>query len=171
MTVKRLKLLALTVSALGLSGIVACNKGTQTTGYVSQGTLTATVAGASYAPSLTEAVYSTNYSTFVVLGIQPGKDTNYLRVELPLTGYTIGTAFSSDTATTSGLSWFDSQRSFEYDALFGIGASHSLINITSLDSSTLKVSGTFSGVLYNINNLNDSIVITNGAFSTSYTEE
>jgi hypothetical protein len=171
MTVKRLKLLALTVSALGLSGIVACNKGTQTSGYVSQGTLTATVAGASYAPSLTEAVYSTNYSTFVVLGIQPGKDTNYLRVELPLTGYTIGTAFSSDTATTSGLSWFDSQRSFEYDALFGIGASHSLINITSLDSSTLKVSGTFSGVLYNINNLNDSIVITNGAFSTSYTEE
>jgi hypothetical protein len=172
MTVKRLKLFLFAIPVLGLSGIVACNKGTQTTGYVSQGTLTATVAGASYAPSLTEAVYSpSTYTTFVVLGIQSGKDTNYLRVELPLTGFTIGTAFSSDTATASGLTWFDSQKSFEYDALFGIGASHSLINITSWDSATLKVAGTFSGVLYNINNLSDSIVITNGAFSTTYTQE
>jgi hypothetical protein len=172
MTVKRLKLLALAIPVLGLSGIVACNKGTQTTGYVSQGTLTATVGGVNYAPPLTEAVYSpTTYSTFAVLGLQPGKDTTYLRVELPLTGFTIGTAFSSDTATASGLTWFDSQRTFEYDALFGNGASHSLINITSWDSTTLKVAGTFSGVLYNINNLSDSIVITNGAFNTSYTEE
>jgi hypothetical protein len=171
MTLKRLKLFALAIPVLGLSGTIACNKGTQTTGYVSQGTLTATVGGANYAPSLTEAVYSTNLSTFAVLGIQSGKDTTYLRVELPLTGYTIGTAFSSDTSTASGLAWFDSQRTFEYDALFGTGASHSLITITSLDSATLKVSGTFSGVLYNINNLSDSIVITNGAFNTSYTQE
>lgn len=172
MTAKRLKSSIVIALVLGLSGIVACNKGTQTTGYVSQGTLTATVGGVNYAPPLTEAVYSPiTYSTFAVLGIQTGKDSTFLRVELPLNGFTIGTAFSSDTATASGLAWFDGQRTYEYDALNGIGASHSLINITSWDSTGLKVAGTFSGVLYNINNLSDSIVITNGAFSTSYTEE
>jgi hypothetical protein len=171
MTVKRWKLFTLALPILGLSGVVACSKSTQTAGYVSQGTLTATVGGAKYAPPLTEAVYSSFYSTFAVFGLQPGKDTTYLRIGLPLTGFTIGTPFSLDTARTSGVSWYDSQRTYEYDAIFGQGASHSLITITSWDSTTLKVAGTFSGVLYNINNLSDSIVITNGAFSTSYTEE
>jgi hypothetical protein len=172
MNVNRVTLFGPALFVLGLSGIVACNKGTQTTGYVTQGTLTATVGGVNYAPGLTEAVYSpVTYSTFAVLGIQTGKDSTFLRVELPLTGFTVGTAFSSDTATTSGLTWFDSQRTYEYDALFGNAASHSLINITSWDSAQLKVAGTFSGVLYNINNASDSIVISNGTFSTSYTQE
>jgi hypothetical protein len=172
MSVQYLKQFCLATTILGLSGIVACNKGTTTTGYVSQGTLTAAIGSTNYAPSLTEAVYSpVTYTTFAVLGIQSGKDSTFLRVELPLTGFTIGTPFSSDTATASGLTWFDSQRTYEYDALNGTGASHSLINITSWDSAQLKVAGTFSGVLYNISNLNDSIVITNGTFSTTYTEE
>jgi hypothetical protein len=172
MTVKRLKLSALASLVLGLSGIVACNKGTTSTGYVSQGTVTATIGSNSFAPPLTEAVYSpVTYTTFAVLGIQPGKDSTFLRIELPLTGFTVGTPFSSDTATASGLSYFDGQRTYEYDALNGNAASHSLINITSWDSVHLKVAGTFSGVLYNINNASDSMVLTNGAFSTSYTVE
>jgi hypothetical protein len=172
MTLKRLKLSAAAALLLGLSSIVACQKGTQTSGYVTQGTLTATVGSTSYAPSLTEAVYSpVTYSTFAVIGLQPAKDSTFLRVELPLTGFTIGTPFSSDTAVSSGLSWFDSERTYEYDAVFGNAASHSLMNITSWDSVNRKVAGTFSGVLYNINNASDSIVITNGAFNTSYTEE
>jgi hypothetical protein len=172
MTAKRLKYSALAALILGLSGLVACQKGTQTTGYQSQGTLTATVGSTNYAPSLTEAVYSPiTYTTFAVIGLQPAKDSTYLRVELPLNGFTIGTPFSSDTAVSSGLSWFDSQRTYEYDALFGNFGSHSLIDITSWDSVNRKVAGTFSGVLYNINNGSDSIVITNGTFNTSYTEE
>jgi hypothetical protein len=171
MTVKRWKLSAFALPILGLSCIVACSKSTQTAGYVSQGTITATVGSVNYAPPLTEAVYSSVYSTFAVLGLQPGKDTTYLRIGLPLTGFTVGTPFSLDTARTSGLSWYDSQRTYEYDAFFGTGPSHSLINITSWDSTTLKIAGTFSGVLYNINNLSDSIVITTGTFSTSYTKE
>src|SRR5580658_2080036 len=111
MTLKRLKLSAAAALLLGLSSIVACQKGTQTSGYVTQGTLTATVGSTSYAPSLTEAVYSpVTYSTFAVIGLQPAKDSTFLRVELPLTGFTIGTPFSSDTAVSSGLSWFDSER-------------------------------------------------------------
>jgi hypothetical protein len=162
----------LTLPILGLSCIVACSKSTQTAGYVSQGTLTATVGSANYAPPLTEAVYSSVYSTFAVFGLQPGKDTTYLRIGLPLTGFTIGTPFSLvDSARTTGLSWYDGQRTYEYDAIFGQGASHALINISSWDTVQLKIAGTFSGVLYNINNLNDSVVITNGAFSTSYTKE
>jgi hypothetical protein len=171
MTVKRWKLSALALAILGLSCIVACSKSTQTAGYVSQGTLTATVGGTNYASSLTEAVYSPSTFNNFVLGLQTGKDSAYLRVELPLTGFTIGTPFSSDSTTTSGLFWYDSQRTYEYDAVNGNGPSHSLINITSWDSTTLKFAGTFGGVLYNINNLSDSIVITNGTFSTSYTKE
>ena len=172
MTAKRLTYSALAALILGLSGLVACQKGTQTSGYVTQGTLTATIGSTSYAPSLTEAVYSpVTYSTFAVIGLQPGKDSTFLRVELPLTGFTIGTVFSTDTAVSSGISWFDSQRTYEYDALFGTFASHALIDITSWDSVNRKVAGTFSGVLYNISNGSDSIVLTNGAFNTSYTEE
>src|ERR1700722_14887682 len=97
MTAKRLKYSALAALILGLSGLVACQKGTQTTGYQSQGTLTATVGSTNYAPSLTEAVYSPiTYTTFAVIGLQPAKDSTYLRVELPLNGFTIGTPFSSN---------------------------------------------------------------------------
>ena len=171
MFIKRSNVALILLFFVGLSATVACSKSTQTAGYLSQGTITATVGGVNYAPPLTEAVYSSVYSTFAVLGLQPGKDTTYLRIGLPLSGFTIGTPFSLDTARTSGLSWYDSQRTYEYDAIFGQGASHSLINITSWDSTQLKISGTFSGVLYNINNLSDSIVITNGAFNTSYTKQ
>jgi hypothetical protein len=172
MTLKRLTYFAFAALLLGLSGLVACQKGTQTSGYQTQGSLTATVGSTNFAPSLTEAVYSPiTYTTFAVIGLQPAKDSTYLRVELPLNGFTIGTPFSSDTATTSGLSWFDSERSYEYDALFGNFGSHSLIDITSWDSVNRKVAGTFSGVLYNISNGSDSIVITNGTFNTTYTEE
>ena len=171
MTIKRWKLSALVLPFLGLSGMVGCSKSTQTAGYVSQGTLTATVGTTKYASSLTEAVYSPSTFNNFVLGIQTGKDSAFLRVELPLTGFTIGTPFSSDTATASGLFWFDSQRTYEYDAVNGNGSSHSLINITSWDSTTLKFAGTFSGVLYNIDNGSDSIVITGGTFNTSYTKE
>ena len=171
MFIKRSNVALILLFFVGLSATVACSKSTQTAGYLSQGTITATVGGVNYAPPLTEAVYSSVYSTFAVLGLQPGKDTTYLRIGLPLSGFTIGTPFSLDTARTSGLSWYDSQRTYEYDAIFGQGASHSLINITSWDSTQLKIAGTFSGVLYNINNLSDSIVITNGAFNTSYTKQ
>jgi hypothetical protein len=171
MFIKRSNVAPILMFIVGLTATVACSKSTQTAGYVSQGTLTATVGSANYAPSLTEAAYSPSTFNNFVLGIQSGKDSAYLRVELPLTGFTIGTPFSSDTATASGLFWFDSQRTYEYDAVNGNGPSHSLINITSWDSAHLKFAGTFSGVLYNINNLSDSIVITNGTFNTSYTKE
>src|ERR1700743_2718795 len=130
----RWKFLTLMALVPCLCAVVSCQKGTQTTGYLSQGTMTATVGSTNFAPGITEAVYSpVTYSTFAVIGLQSGKDTDYLRVELPISGFTIGTAFSSDTATSSGLSWFDSQRSYEYDALFGNGPSPSLIDITSWD--------------------------------------
>jgi hypothetical protein len=55
------------------------------------------------------------------------------------------------------------------DALYDGGtiAGHSTIMITSYDSIGYKVGGTFSGVLYNVTGGNDSIVVTNGTFSTS----
>jgi hypothetical protein len=46
-------------------------------------------------------------------------------------------------------------------------AGHSTLTITSYDSIGYKVGGTFSGVLYNITGGSDSLVITNGVFSTS----
>jgi len=55
------------------------------------------------------------------------------------------------------------------DSLFDGGplAGHSTLTITSYDSIGYKVGGTFSGVLYNISGGSDSLVVTNGTFSTS----
>src|ERR1700722_14887681 len=46
-----------------------------------------------------------------------------------------------ESTVSSGPSWFDSQRTYEYDALFGNFGSHSLIDITSWDSVNRKVAG------------------------------
>ncbi len=49
-----------------------------------------------------------------------------------------------------------------------VAGGHSTVTVTSYDSTGHKVGGTFSGVLYNQNNANDSVVVTNGNFSSTY---
>ncbi len=44
--------------------------------------------------------------------------------------------------------------------------SHGTLKITSWDKTGLKIGGTYSGVIYD--GSNDSVVITNGAFNTTY---
>jgi hypothetical protein len=75
-------------------------------------------------------------------------------------------AISSDTAF-SGVGYIHGQT--EYDGGEGIG--HSIITVTSYDANGKKIGGTFSGVLYNLFDGNDSLVVTNGTFSTTYIEQ
>ena len=46
---------------------------------------------------------------------------------------------------------------------------HSLLTVNSWDSVNHKISGTFSGVLYNITGGSDSLIVTNGTFTSTYT--
>lgn len=48
---------------------------------------------------------------------------------------------------------------------------HGTLTVTSWDTAGKKINGTFSGVLYNPQNSNDSMVVTNGHFNTSYTTQ
>ena len=54
-----------------------------------------------------------------------------------------------------------------YEGEPAIGA-HGVVTVNSLDTETHKVTGTFSGVLYNASNSQDSLAVTNGVFSSSY---
>jgi hypothetical protein len=56
----------------------------------------------------------------------------------------------------------------QYSATTGLG--NLVITVTSWDSSSLHITGTFSGSVININNYNDSLSVTNGQFNTIYTK-
>lgn len=74
---------------------------------------------------------------------------------------------SSDTAQVD-LAYMDNQTKAEYD---GSMPGHSIITITSYDSAARRIAGTFTGVLYNDTNGSDSLVVTGGVFSSSYTSQ
>jgi len=72
---------------------------------------------------------------------------------------------SSDTSQIDVAS-VDNETKTEYD---GSTPGHSIITIISYDSASRKIAGTFTGVLYNDTNGADSLIVTGGVFSASYT--
>jgi hypothetical protein len=60
----------------------------------------------------------------------------------------------------------NSYKSYDGQPDFG---GHSTLTVTAYDSAGHTISGTFSGVLYNQANSNDSVLVTNGRFNTSFT--
>jgi hypothetical protein len=81
--------------------------------------------------------------------------------------FTVNQAFSSDT-TSLDIEYADSKNDQVYDGSFLTVSSHSLVTVTTYDSTGKKLSGTFSGVLYNVTGGTDSISVTGGTFSASY---
>jgi hypothetical protein len=104
-------------------------------------------------------------STFEIVGVQikSGDTTGFL-----LTFYTpitVNRTFSSDTASLD-IQYQVSRTGAVYDG--GALAGHSLLTITSYDSTNLRIAGTFSGVLYNVTTGTDSVTVTGGTFSTPF---
>jgi hypothetical protein len=131
------------------------------------GNLSATVANSAWASNyLLLATYDTGIGSgdFDLVGLQlKNGDTTAMTVQF-LSPVVLNRTFTSDTAYLQ-VTYEDSQKN-EYDGGIGIGG-HSALTVTSYDSTGHKIAGTFSGVLYDNNG--DSLIVTNGAFNTSFT--
>lgn len=166
MNVKRFVLPAVTTLGVGfLFGLAGCSKNSNNNS--SSGTLTCTINGTAFSaqPNQVGAGDLSTFGQLFVLGYNiQSKDTTGFQVEMPYIP-PVNVAFSTDT-TESDLTYIVPGK--EYDAYFGLSNSHGIITLTLADTVNHKVAGTFSGVLYNISNSSDSVVVTNGAFSSPY---
>ena len=81
--------------------------------------------------------------------------------------FILGKAISSDTAFVEA-TYTDSKTGNIYDG--GLLGGHAIVTVSSWDSTTHELSATFSGVLYNEFNSNDSVTVTSASFSSGYTE-
>jgi hypothetical protein len=163
-----------TTSLLTLSAIAAfslllttsCKKSNSSSG---GGGLTATVSGTAWATTVpTQAIYSKSVGEFQIVGGQyKSGDSTGISVAFG-TPFPLHTAFSSDTAFVD-VEYVNVKTLAQYDG--GLLSGHSIITVSSWDSVNHKIVGTYSGVLYNTGNPADSLVVTNGTFSTAYTAE
>ena len=168
MSGKRLTLAAaISLSMLTLWGLGGCSKNSNNNSYQTDGTMTATVNGAAYAAkSYVVSGYLTTYGQILVQGDSiVGSDTTEIQVAMPYIP-TVNVAVSTDSTIYVSMTYKVPGK--EYDAYNGFGYSHGAVTLSSADTVNHKVVGSFSGVLYNDANNNDSVVITNGAFNSSY---
>jgi hypothetical protein len=157
-------LLALSSFAFFSLVVISCKKSNSSS---SSGQVTATIGSTAWSSNVpTSGLYVTNASTFEIGGeyLKSG-DTSALAISF-LTPFILHGAISSDTAGVD-VGYVNATTLAEYDG--GGVAGHSLLTISSWDSVNHKISGTFSGVLYNISGGSDSLVVTNGSFTTAYT--
>ena len=140
-------------------------------GYPTEGQMTATLSGSKYTANSVEAVDVQANHLFTVSGyFIAGSDSALLSLSFPDTA-AIGEAEINTNASPLQLYYFPQEgNGIQYGASMLYAMYGDTITITSLDASSHKVSGTFSGFLPLINGSTspDTLVITNGQFSTSY---
>ncbi|HEV9037365.1 MAG TPA: hypothetical protein VGQ51_12110, partial [Puia sp.] len=108
-------------------------------------------------------VYSHSLGFMAVLGYTiSSNDTTGFQIQFSYVP-PVGITFSSDT-TATGLTYFVPGK--RYDAFLGQGVV--IVNLSVADTVNHKLAGTFSGTVYNDANPNDSAVITNGKFISTY---
>jgi hypothetical protein len=164
-TTSLLTLVSLTAGTI-LAG-TSCSKSNSGSNSGSQ--MSATVGTTPFQTTNTVAVLFQGYGGFEVIGytIKSGDSTVLdLNFNLP---FRLNMPFSSDT-TNSEVDYYDTKNGIDYvGGPFGNG--RSIFTITSWDSTNHKISGTVNGVLYNTTSGTDSLILTNGTFSTAYTPE
>lgn len=152
------------VTALSLL-VTSCSKSNNNS---SSGTITATVGTGSFSPNtFNQAVYYKDSAYFDIGGVQyVNKDSS-----------AIDLAFSTPFVVNQKMNTANNDQIYlEYDdgGVFGKvyvaqpGYGSGFLTVTTYDSTNHKIAGTFSGALYNVANSNDSVVITNGKFNSSY---
>jgi len=133
------------------------------------GSINATINGTAWQSQITEVGHWQSglllSSTFTKSG-----DTTYISIQLhdstkvgnenDIFSNTINTV-SYTRATNSSASFYSSNRDL----------SHGVLTLTTRDLTNRKVTGTFSGVLYNLENDKDSVKIENGQFNATYKED
>jgi hypothetical protein len=134
----------------------------------SNGSISASINGSAWANSFPIiGAYSTGSGNFDFEGIQlKGGDSTGMALAF-LSPTALNQAISSDSG------WVDIEYVAPKQVLYDGGqtSGHSILTVTSYDPTSLKIAGTFSGVLYNISGGSDSLVVTNGSFNSTYTSQ
>jgi hypothetical protein len=125
----------------------------------SSGGLSGSFSGTAFQPSLVLGLDEGSYLN--VAGLQlKGSDSVGVLIDFPDDSpLNTGLSFSS-----AEIVYNDSKGTFDFESDFS--PSHGIVTITTWDKTNLKIAGTYSGVIYDGNN--DSVVITNGSFNTTY---
>lgn len=157
----------ISLTMLSLWGIAGCSKNNNSNSTTSDGTMTATVNGAAFnAKSYVVAGYLTSFGQIIVQGDSiNNKDTTEIQVAISYPP-AVNLAVSTDSAQFTYLTYI--RGGVVYDAFNGYGNSHGVVTVTSSDTVNHHIAGTFSGVLYSSALSADSVVFSNGAFSSSY---
>ena len=166
-----MKLLAHRILSICVIGAVifmvsSCSK---SGGGSSGNSVSATVNGTAWSNNFPVIAFSTPNGGFSIVGAQyKAGDSTSVDVAF-VAPFVLNQPISSDTSAFI-LAYTDIKNGIQtgYAVLTG-GFGNAVYTVNSFDSSGHRISGTFSGVLYNISTFSDSVVITNGKFNTSYT--
>jgi hypothetical protein len=148
---------ALSVLVLCAATFSACKKDKNDNN--ASGQLSANVGGTAFQPvAVTSLLYSTE---LIVAGYQvKSGDSTVLSLTIP------------STATVSSVLTFDDVDVDYYNSKSDYTSfsskSHGTVSLTTFDKTGKKIAGKFSGVLYQWGNANDSVVIKDGQFNTTY---
>jgi hypothetical protein len=157
-------LILVLVSSTFLMAATSCKK-SSSGGGGSTG-LSASVGGTAWAVTYpVQAEFVSSAGQFGILGLQTKAGDSTVFTIGFTSPVTLNKAFNSDSLFTISIDYSDLKTSVDYLGAYGSG--HSVLTITSYDSTGHKIGGTFSGVLYNTGGT-DSLVITNGSFNTSF---
>ena len=127
------------------------------------GTMSATAGGAAFNAAQVAGVYSQSLDFMAVLGYTiRSNDTTGFQIQFAYVP-PVNVTFSSDS-TATGLTYFSPGK--RYDAFLGQGKV--VANLSLVDTVNHKLIGTFSATLINDANSNDSLLVTNGKFTTTY---
>jgi hypothetical protein len=154
------------ISSACLFAVTSCSKSNNNN---SGAGFSATVSGSTWASTYpTGGTYTSANGQFAIGGLQVKSGDSTVFALYFFSPIVLNKAISSDTATVD-IQYADSKTGNIYDGAIQTG--HAIITVTSYDAAGLKVGGTFSGVLYNSVNANDSLTVTNGHFSSAYVSQ
>jgi len=143
-----------------LFAFAGCSKNNNSS---SNGSFSATIGSASYQGTTTLGAYSANLAELAIVSYsQRTNDTSAFQVTMPWPAKAFNQVLPADSLLT--LSY--SAKGKEYDAWSTEGQLQ--LTITSIDSIGHKIAGSFTATGHSSANFNDSVVITNGKFSTAY---
>jgi hypothetical protein len=158
------KLIVPSLCAFALLAIsVGCKKSNNSTD--SSSAISASMGSTAFSTSTanTTAYYSTDSTAYEISGfaINAG-DTTGLALEF-FNRFTVGTTITDKYAVD-----IDYYVSTTKDYFGGDGIGQIALTVTSQDTVNHKIAGTFTATLYNMLGQNDSLVVTNGKFNTTY---
>lgn len=149
------------VVALLLLIFAGCSKNNNSS--TSSGSFTATIGATSYQGTKTLGAYSYGLGELAIVSFaMHPNDTSAFQVNMRWPAKVFNQVLPADTLLTITYA----AKGKEYDAYSTQG--QVLLTLTSVDSIGHKIAGSFTATGHSIANYNDSVLITNGKFSTSY---